>query len=56
MVEEDIAPYEKWTDKEFVAELERREKEYKNGTAKMYSLDESLKRVRQTVKKVKKGK
>ena len=56
MVEEDIATYEKWNDKEFVAELERREKAYKNGTAKMYTLDESVKRAKEAVKKVKKGK
>ena len=56
MVEEDIVPYDRWSDKEFVAELERREKAYKNGTAKMYTLDESVKRARQAIKKVKKGK
>jgi hypothetical protein len=56
MVEEDIAPYDRWSDKEFVAELERREKSYKNGTAKMYTLDESVKRARQAIKKVKKAK
>ena len=56
MVEEDIVPYDRWSDKEFLAELERREKAYKNGTAKMYTLDESVKRARQAIKKVKKGK
>ena len=56
MVEEDIVPYEKWNDKEFVAELEKREKAYKNGTAKMYTLDESVKRAKEAVKKVKRGK
>jgi|CXWL01.1.fsa_nt_gi hypothetical protein len=56
MVEEDIVPYDRWSDKEFVAELERREKAYKNGTSKMYTLDESVKRARQAIKKVKKGK
>lgn len=56
MVEEDIAPYEKWNDKEFLAELNRRENAYKNGTAKMYTLNESVKRATQAVKKVKKGK
>ena len=56
MVEEDIVPYEKWNDKEFIAELEKREKAYKNGTAKMYTLDESVKRAKQAVKKVKRGK
>ena len=56
MVEEDIVTYNRWSDKEFVAELERREKAFKNGTAKMYSLDESVKRARQAVKKAKKYK
>lgn len=56
MVEEDIVSYDKWNDKDFVAELERREKAYKNGTAKMYTLDESVKSAKQAVKKVKKGK
>mgnify|MGYP000902696153 CR=1 FL=1 len=56
MVEEDIVTYNRWSDKEFVAELERREKAFKNGTAKMYSLDESVKRARQAVKKAKKDK
>lgn len=56
MVEEDLVTYNRWSDKEFVAELERREKAFKNGTAKMYSLDESVKRARQAVKKAKKDK
>lgn len=56
IVEEDIVTYNRWSDKEFVAELERREKAFKNGTAKMYSLDESVKRARQAVKKAKKDK
>lgn len=56
MIEEDIVPYERWSDKEFVEELERREKDYKSGAAKMYSLDESVKKAKQAVKKVKKGK
>ena len=56
IVEEDIVPYEKWSDKEFLAELQKREKAYKSGTAKMYTLDESVKRARQAMRKVKKGK
>jgi hypothetical protein len=56
MVEEDIEAYDRWEDKDFVAELERREKAYKNGTAKMYTFDESIKRAKQVAKKVKAAK
>ncbi len=57
MVEDEIKePENIWEDKDFVAELERREKAYKNGTAKMISLDESAKRAKQAVKKAKAAK
>jgi hypothetical protein len=57
IVEDDIQePVNVWEDKNFVAELERREKAYKNGTAKMFSLAESVKKAKQAVKKAKAAK
>lgn len=54
MVEEEIEETnDLWNHEEFVAELEKREKEYLNGTAKPYSLEEAEARARQAVKKVK---
>ena len=54
MVEEEIEETtDLWHDKEFVAELERREKEYLNGTGKTHSLQEAETRARQAIKKVK---
>ncbi|HEY6975263.1 MAG TPA: hypothetical protein VH396_03175 [Chitinophagaceae bacterium] len=56
MVEEEIEETsDLWNDEEFVAELERREKEYLKGTAKTYSLKEAEARARQAIKKVKAG-
>lgn len=53
MVEEEIEEAtDMWRDKEFVAELERREKRYLNG-AKTYSIQESVGRAREAIKKVK---
>ncbi len=41
IVEDDIEEtYNYWENKNFVAELDRRTKEYENGKAKVYSLDE----------------
>lgn len=52
MVEDEIKePVSVWEDKNFVAELERREKAYKNGTAKMYSIEESVKKAKLAVRK-----
>ena len=52
MVEDEIKePVNVWGDKNFVAELERREKAYKNGTAKMYSLEESVRKAKQAIRK-----
>jgi len=54
MVEEEIEETTGlWNDEEFVAELERREKEYLNGTPKTFSLQETETRARQAIKKVK---
>jgi hypothetical protein len=52
MVEDEIKePANVWEDKNFVAELEKREKAYKNGTAKMYSIEESVKKAKQAIRK-----
>jgi hypothetical protein len=54
MVEEEIEETsDLWDDEEFVAELERREKEYLKGITKTYSLEEAEARARQAVKKLK---
>ncbi len=57
MVEKEIKePVNIWEEKGFVAELERREKAYRNGTAKMYSIGESVKNAKQAVRKAKASK
>ena len=54
IVEGDIQePAKVWEDKNFIAGLEQREKAYKNGTAKMFSLAESVKKAKRAVKKAK---
>ena len=54
MVEEEIEEtYDYWKDKNFVAELQRREKSYLNGTSKTYTLEQSVANARQAIKKVK---
>lgn len=55
LVEEEIdETTNHWEDKDFVEELERRERSYLNGTAKTYSLKEAMQRVDDAVKKAKK--
>jgi hypothetical protein len=52
MVEEEIEEtYDHWKDKNFVAELQRRQNEYLDGTAKTYTLKESVAKARQAIKK-----
>ena len=46
--------YDRWNDEVFIAELRRRETSYLNGTAKTYTLEQSLSRATQAVKKTKK--
>lgn len=54
MVEEEIEETDNcWEDEVFIGELERREKEYLNGRAKTYSLEETLAGVNEVIKKVK---
>lgn len=54
MVEEEIEETsDLWNDEEFVTELEQREKKYLNGSSKTYSVEESVARAKQAVKKVK---
>ena len=54
MVEEEIDETNNlWEDERFVAELQRREKEYLNGTAKTYTLKETITGVNEVIEKVK---
>ena len=54
MVEEEIEETNNyWEDEKFVSEFECREKEYLNGNAKTYSLEETLAGVNKVIKKVK---
>ncbi len=54
IVEEEIEETsDLWKDEEFVAELEHREKKYLNGNSKTHSIQESVGRAREAVKKVK---
>lgn len=50
MVEEGIALYEKWTDKEFISEMNRRVKELETGKTKGYTLAETTTRARKRLK------
>jgi len=53
MVEEEIAEAsDHWKDEKFVAELERREAAYRNGTAKTFTIEQAVKKARTAVKKV----
>ncbi len=52
MVEEEIAEtYDHWQDEAFIEELQKREEAYLNGTAKTYTLDETISRAKQAIKK-----
>lgn len=54
MVEEEINETNNlWENEEFVAELERREKGYLDGTAKTYTLKETIAGVNEVIEKVK---
>lgn len=54
MVEEEIEEtYNYWKDEKFVAELQRRENNYLNGTTKTYTLRQSVARAREAVNKSK---
>lgn len=46
MAEEDAQSYDPWKDKSFVAEMDRRYKEYKSGKAKLVTLDEAERNAR----------
>ncbi len=43
-----------WSDEVFVAELQRREDSYLSGSAKTYTLEQSVSRAQQSIKKIKK--
>ena len=54
MAEDEIEEaYDYWNDEKFVAELQRRENAYLNGSAKTFTLQQSVNRAKQSVKKVK---
>jgi len=54
MVEDEIEEtYDHWQDENFVKELQRRESNYLNGTAKTFTLEQSVAKAKQAVKKVK---
>ncbi len=54
MVEEEIEETcDYWHDENFMAELQRRENAYLNGTAKTYTLEQSVSRVQKALKKIK---
>jgi putative addiction module component (TIGR02574 family) len=46
LVDNDDAKYDHWEDEEFVAEMDRRYKEYKAGNTKLVSLDQVEKKAR----------
>ena len=55
MVEDEIQEtYDYWNDEKFLAELDRREEDFRLGKSKSYTLKEALKKARLAVKKVKK--
>ena len=51
--EKKVKAIDHWNNESFVAELQRRETSYLNGTTKTYTLEQSLSRASQAVKKVK---
>lgn len=54
MIEEEIEEtFDHWNDEAFVEELQRRKASYLNGTAKTYTLDQSISRAKIAVKKAK---
>ncbi|MGZ8558059.1 MAG: hypothetical protein ACXWWC_07000 [Chitinophagaceae bacterium] len=54
MVEDAIEEtYDHWSDEKFVAELQRRETAYLNGSAKTFTLSQSIHRAKQAIRKVK---
>lgn len=56
MVEEEIEEtHGHWQNKTFIAELNRREQGYLNGTTRTYTLDQTVSRAKRTIKKVKKS-
>lgn len=56
MVEEEIEEtYGHWQNKTFIAELNRREQGYLNGTTRTYTLDQTVSRAKRTIKKAKKS-
>jgi hypothetical protein len=56
MVEEDIVPYERWNDKEFISEIERRSKELETGKVKGSTWAEVEKKARKKLKSEKAAK
>jgi predicted RNA-binding Zn ribbon-like protein len=44
--------YDYWNDEEFVAELQRREEDFRMGKSKSYTLDQAIKKAKQAIKTV----
>jgi len=56
MVEDEIEEtYDFWSDEAFVAELQRREKSYLDGSSQTFTLKETISRAEQAIKKNKKN-
>lgn len=52
LVEDEIDEvYDYWEDETFLAELQRREKDYLNGTSKSYTLEETMASAREAIEK-----
>ena len=56
MVEEDIVAYNRWDDKDFTSEMNRRMKEIETGKVKGYTWDEVKQRAMKKIKAHKAGK
>ncbi|MFN7791333.1 MAG: hypothetical protein ACK5NM_02175 [Cyclobacteriaceae bacterium] len=55
MVEDEIQEtYDYWSDEEFLSELRRRQESYISGQAKTYTLSETMREIKQAIKRVNK--
>lgn len=55
MVEDEIQEtYDYWNDEEFLSELRRRQESYISGQAKTYTLSETMREIKQAIKRVNK--
>ncbi len=55
MVEDEIQEtYDYWNDEEFLSELRRRQESYISGQAKTYTVSETMREIKQAIKRVNK--